>query len=211
MSSGGGNERMKNLVDKLKIIGLKEQGYSNREVAHITNCDRKTIAKYWKQYLTQKTALANPGEDKKRIQEEMTSRPKYDTRKRSRRKFTIEIENRICELLKEEEKKNKILGIHKQQLSKTQIHSRLLKEGYDIGITTVRSEVNRLLKSVKECFVRQSYTYGDRLEYDFGEVKLQIKGKTDTYHMAVYPLLLVNFVGRIYIRIRKKKFLWIVM
>lgn len=29
------------------------------------------------------------------------------------------------------------------------------------------------------------YSYGDRLEYDFGEVKLEISGKAVTYHMAV--------------------------
>lgn len=36
-----------------------------------------------------------------------------------------------------------------------------------------------------ECFIRQPYAYGDRSEYDFGVVKLQINRKMDTYHMAV--------------------------
>lgn len=93
-------------MDKLKIIVLKEQGYSNREVAHMLICNRKTIAKYWKQYLAQKTSLVNPTQaDKKRIQGEMTSNPKYDTRKRYRQKFSIEVENRIFEILSEEEKR----------------------------------------------------------------------------------------------------------
>jgi DNA-binding CsgD family transcriptional regulator len=37
---------MKTLVDKLQIIGLKENGFSNREVARMVKCDRKTVAKY---------------------------------------------------------------------------------------------------------------------------------------------------------------------
>ena len=38
---------------------------------------------------------------------------------------------------------------------------------------------------LKECFIRQEYNYSDRLEYDFGEVKLVIDGEVGTYHMAV--------------------------
>ncbi len=42
-----------------------------------------------------------------------------------------------------------------------------------------------ILSKSKECFIKQDYDYGDRLEYDFGEVKLIIDGVLDTYHLAV--------------------------
>lgn len=45
--------------------------------------------------------------------------------------------------------------------------------------------MNEKLSKAKECFIKQSYELGDRLEYDFGEVKLLIGDKLDTYHMAV--------------------------
>jgi DNA invertase Pin-like site-specific DNA recombinase len=44
-------------VDKLKIIGLKEHGFSNRNVAKMESCNRKTVAKYWNEYLKQKAEL----------------------------------------------------------------------------------------------------------------------------------------------------------
>ena len=38
----------------------------------------------------------------------------------------------------------------------------------------------------RETYIRQEYNYGERLEYDFGEVKLMIKGKRVKYHLAVF-------------------------
>ena len=38
-------------MDKYTIIKLKEEGFSNREVARQTGIDRKTVAKFWKSYL----------------------------------------------------------------------------------------------------------------------------------------------------------------
>jgi transposase len=48
---------MKNIMDKLKIITLKEQGYSNRKVAKMSKCDRKTVEIYWNEYLDNKNKL----------------------------------------------------------------------------------------------------------------------------------------------------------
>jgi hypothetical protein len=39
---------------------------------------------------------------------------------------------------------------------------------------------------IKEAFIKQEYDFGTRLEYDFGEVKLVIGGKTGKYYMAVF-------------------------
>jgi hypothetical protein len=61
----------------------------------------------------------------------------------------------------------------------------LVAEGFDISISTISVEINRIRNSVKECFIRQEYDFGDRLEYDFGEVKLEIGGLAKTYHMSV--------------------------
>ena len=41
---------MMQFMDKKKIIMLKEQGLSNREVARKTGADRKTVSKYWSEY-----------------------------------------------------------------------------------------------------------------------------------------------------------------
>jgi len=54
---------------------------------------------------------------------------------------------------------------------------------------TDNSERNK----VKECFIRQDYEFGERLEYDFGEVKLLINGILDTFHIAVLSSPAANF------------------
>ena len=176
---------MKNIVDKLRIIGLKESGLSNREVARRINCDRKTVSRYWKKYLLQKEKLEQPQEDYKEIQEQITKPPKYDSKSRKRRKFTEDMSEALNGILSDEERKNKILGIHKQSLTKVQIHKQMQEKGFEISLSTITNEVNTIRNKYKECFIRQEYSYGDRLEYDFGEVKLEIGGTVRVYHMAV--------------------------
>jgi len=176
---------MKNIVDKLKIIGLKEHGFSNRTVAKMVSCDRKTIAKYWNEYLEQKSELLIKNDNYKELQERITEPPKYKSDNRIRRKFTDEIAGKLNEILEGEKLKDKILGIHKQQLTKKQIHDMLVAKGFDISISTISNEIKLIRNSSKECFIRQEYDYGDRLEYDFGEVKLEINNLAQTYHMSV--------------------------
>lgn len=176
---------MKNIMDKLKIITLKEQGHSNREVARMVKCNRKTVGIYWNEYLRNKTKLGSENASIREIQEKLVSAPKYNSENRIRVKFTEEIEEKLNEILEEESKKDKLLGNHKQHLTKKQIHEQLINAGFDIGISTITNEVNKIRKKTNECFIRQAYEFGDRLEYDFGEVKLFVNGRAVTYHMAV--------------------------
>ena len=174
-------------MDKFSIIQLKEQNKSNREVARLLHIDRKTVATYWNEY-QKKLQELNVIDDElkiKEIQEEMTSAPKYNVKNRKKRKLTDDVLKRIDEILKEEEEKCKILGSNKQMLTYKQIYGILVREGYDIGISTVSNELASRRNRNKEAFIRQEYEYGDRLEYDFGEVKLIIDGELRKYYMAV--------------------------
>ena len=58
--------------------------------------------------------------------------------------------------------------------------------GYDIGRSTICRHIKEKRENAKEAFIRQEYELGDRLEYDFGEVKLEIDGMVGTYYMAVF-------------------------
>ncbi len=78
----------------------------------------------------------------------------------------------LDEILADEAEKCKILGRNKQQLTQTQIHELFLEKGYDISLSTISNKVREKRNRIKECFIRQLYDLGDRLEYDFGEVKL---------------------------------------
>lgn len=173
-------------MDKGKIIGMKEMGMSNRQIAKATGHDRKTISKVWNEYFGLKTQLSEPDVDVKEIQAKMIQKPKYNGSTRKRHKYTEEIDTRLKEILKEERRKDTLFGAgHKQSLTNKQIYEKLLFEGFDIGIATINMELSSIRKKQKEVFIRQEYAYGDRLEYDFGEVYLDCGEGVKTYHMAV--------------------------
>ena len=129
---------MVKFMDKKKIIMLKEQGLSNREVARQTGHDRDTVSKYWNEYRGQLERLDEPGADVRAIQESLLVQPKYNGRNRKRHKYTEEVDKRLKEILKEEDRKDRLLGAgHKQGLTNKQIHEKLVSEGHDISGVTI--------------------------------------------------------------------------
>ena len=186
---------MKNLLDKAAIIRLKEQGLSNRGVARELGIDKKTVNKYWNEYKgnLKKLNETTDATEISKIQENITSAPKYNSENRIRRKVTPEFLNALEKILEDEEKKVKVLGAHKQALTKQQIYELLKRQGFSLSYSTVVLEMKRIKNSGKECFIRQDYDFGDRLEYDFGEVKLVINGTTKKYYIAVLSSPAANF------------------
>ena len=186
---------MKDLMDKSSIIKLKEQGYSNRKVEKMLKINRKTIAKYWNEYQTNIEKLNNTKDDLeiKEIQEKIVAKPKYNSKNRVKRKITPEFITALKNILNEELEKEKILGTNKQALTKLQIYKLLKKQGFDVSYSSVANEIAKIKNSGKECFIRQDYEFGDRLEYDFGEVKLVITGITRKYYIAVLSSPAGNF------------------
>lgn len=61
----------------------------------------------------------------------------------------------------------------------------MVAEGHDIGLTTVCPKIAERRRPEPEAFVAQAYEYGDRFEYDFGEVHLKIGGEFTKLFMAV--------------------------
>lgn len=174
-------------MDKGRIIGMKEAGKSTREVARITGHDRKTISKIWNEYQTLSAALQAPGADVKAIQEKMTAEPQYNSSGRTKRKYTPELDARLKEIVAEERRKDRKMGPgHKQNLTNRQIHEKLKEEGHNISVVTINIALAAIRKKQKEVFIRQAYGFGERLEYDFGEVYLDCGEGMKTYHMAVF-------------------------
>ena len=127
------------------------------------------------------------------IQENIVSKPKYNSENRVRRKVTPEFLKALEKVLEDEEKKVKVLGTNKQALTKQQIYELLKKQGFSLSYSTVVLEIKRIKNSGNECFIRQDYDFGDRLEYDFGEVKLVINGIMKKYYIAVLSSPAGNF------------------
>ena len=173
-------------MDKKDIIMLKEQGLSNREVSRRTGTDSSVVSKYWNEYQRSLHQLEQPGTDVKAVQESILAEPKYNAVNRKRRKYTEELDKRLKDILKEEERKTRLFGSgHKQKLTNKQIHQKLVDEGFDIGIVSINLALAGIRKRQKEVFIRQQYELGDRLEYDFGEVFLDCGEGIKAYHMAV--------------------------
>ena len=173
------------LKEKHAIIKLKEEGHSNREVARLTGIHRKTVARYWNEYLKQLDTLPITG-DVRALQEAIVTTPKYYSGSRSPRKYTEEIDVLLDLILVDETVKDAALGgRHKQKLTNVQIHGMVRDAGHDIGITVLSDHIREKRAKAKEAFIRQEYDFGARIEYDFGEVKLVIGDKADTYYMSV--------------------------
>jgi len=178
---------MTGFMDKKDITVLKEQGLSNREVSRRTGRDRDTVSKYWNMYRRQLQELEKPGADVKTIQEGLLAKPKYNTKNRKRHKYTPEVEEQLKAILKSEAKKDRLMGVgHKQKLTNKQIHKKLVEEGVEISGVTINIALAEIRKRQREVFIRQEYDLGDRLEYDFGEVRLDCGEGMKTYHMAVF-------------------------
>lgn len=180
-------------MDKNAIIKLKNQGYSNREVGNMLSINRKTVGKYWNEYLEDIEKLKDPNIDPSLIQEKIASPPKYDSSNRKKVKYTEEVDNLLNQILESERIKDLKLKNHKQALSITQIHKMIINEGYDISYPSIVNYVREKRNKTKECFIKQQYDFGDRLEYDFGEVKLMIAGKRETLSLAVMSSPASNF------------------
>lgn len=186
---------MIDLMDKSAIIKLKEQGYSNRQLQKMLKMNRKTIAKYWNEYQEnlQKLNSTNDSKEIIEIQENIIAKPKYNSVGRVKRKVTPEFVNALKKILEEEQEKIRVLGTNKQALTKKQIHEILKNQGFTAGYSSLAAEINKIKSSGQECFIRQEYNYGDRLEYDFGEVKLIIDGILKRYYLAVISSPAGNF------------------
>lgn len=82
-------------------------------------------------------------------------------------------------------RKDELLKNHKLQLSVVQIHKMIKDKGFDISYPSIAVYVRKKRNINKEFFIKQKYDFADRLEYDFGELKLLIAGKLSKFHLAV--------------------------
>ena len=84
------------------VIGMKQAGMSNRAIHKAKGYDRQRISRVWSDYNAALAQMEDPDADIKTVQEKMYSEPKYDSSKRTRRKYTQEVEEALQEILKQE-------------------------------------------------------------------------------------------------------------
>ncbi|WP_145543379.1 IS21 family transposase [Virgibacillus sp. SK37] len=109
-----------------------------------------------------------------------------------KRVLTDEIKNLLRGYIKENEwKRNHYMS--KQQMKMIDMHESLLDAGYTISYSTVRNFVNEEAAKTKEVFIRRYCEPGYEVEFDWGEVKLEIDGKIRSYSLAVFTLAHSNY------------------
>ena len=158
---------------------------------------RKTVTKYIKEFerLEKELEAADIPVDIATIQQSMLSKNKMDVSKRHPRKFVGEVKTKFLEIIKTNDERNKKLGSNKQEINSAIIHRELIKCGYDVDESTVRRWYRDYKNSLpKEVYIKQSYEYGDRVEFDFHVIKLIIAGEMRKFHQATISCPASNFI-----------------
>ncbi len=181
---------MVSLVDKAKIVRLHLEGRTSRQIADEVGVCRNTVDKYVREYEALRERLEACGPDDveaaREIASAMAAAPEYDSSSRGDRKWAPEMEAALREILADEEEKRARLGpSNKQMLTKAQVHQLLVSQGFEISEGTVRKRINELTRRPAEAFVAQQYEFGERFEYDFGEVRLELGGRMRKLYLAV--------------------------
>lgn len=125
-----------------RIRRLHNEGHSQRQIARILSCSRKTVKKYCQGEVPQDTKGAVP---------------KVESPLRQA------LEKDILAMLQE----NKILPRKQQRTAKT-IWQELKKRGFDVGESTVRRYVHDLTQKHPEAFVPLTFEPGEAMQVDWG-------------------------------------------
>ena len=169
------------MVDKNRIlISYYREGKSISSISKKLKITRKTVRKYISEH---QELYGNKA--KKELEKGLSSKPHYDSSARRKRKLSPEIK-KIIKYYLAENKKKRNSGQHKQLMKKIDIFEYLIEKSFDIGYTTVCGYINELEQTKKESFVKQKYTPGIITEFDWGEVKLYINNKLQTFNLAVF-------------------------
>lgn len=182
------------IMQKVVMMHFHE-GKSRREIARTIGINRETVGKYIKQYEEKRKELLLTDSNSADIQaliEALTTAPRYTLGLRPKRKLTKEMVEKIQTHLDENAVKRK-QGQRKLQKKAIDIHESLEADGFEISYSTVRRTIRSLERKSKEAFIKALYELGDICEFDWGEVRLNIKGSLQTFQMAVFTSAFGNY------------------
>jgi len=170
------------------------EGYSKSEIARMVGRHRDTVRKYIGEYEKKRKELieSNNQSSIAEIIDDIVSKPKYNSGNRNKRKLTDEIIEEIDRHLKENKIK-KQRGEGKQQKKKIDIYEALIRDGYDIGYSTICNAISEIQGKGVEAYIKAVYDPGDVCEFDWGMVKLIIAGKPKKVQMAAFTSAYGNY------------------
>lgn len=174
------------MVDKQTIIHMyRSRGCSKRAIARELDISRKTVHKVIEEYERSLSVDASSAS----LETILTTTPRYDSSNRRRRVITGQIQSVIDDCLAKNASK-RASGLKKQCMLKKDIYNLLVSQGFTVSYPSVCKYITGLntQKSRKreEAFIRQYYVPGENYEFDWGEVKLRIRGKLQRFYLAVF-------------------------
>jgi len=184
-----GGEKVIKLNEKADIlIKYFVEGQKIRQIVRNSNISRNTVRKYIREHADKLMNLdkAKNREEILTLIESLVEAPKYDSSNRSKYKLTEAIEKDIADCIKTNEKR-KSRGQYKQLMKKIDIYEFLKAKGHDISYPTVCNYIRENYENrKKEAYIKQRYLPGQSLQFDYGEVKLEIEGKLKKYNLALF-------------------------
>jgi len=174
------------------IIGYYQGGKSRRKLAAELGINRRTVSRYLENH-QKKHGSEVPDSG-------IIEVPRYDSSKRQKVKLTEEVVGLIDEQLKLNAEKRRT-GRSKLILKSTDIHLMLREQDYDISYQTVVNYVRLKKNQGREAFIRQEYLAGESVEFDWGEVRLDLNDKDSRLMLAVFTCAYSNYRwARLYFR-----------
>jgi len=166
------------------------EGKGVKTIARESGLSRTTVRNYVREFAEQKQEIIAGG-DKSEILLAMSEAPRYHSAGRERTALTDPVVEMIRECLNQNDRK-KALGQKKLCMKATDIHEYLDEKGIHISYPSVCTCVRELSAAHKEAFIKQDYRPGEVCEFDWGEVRLTVAGRSISYRMAVFTLAASN-------------------
>ncbi len=174
----------KNLI----LIKYYCEGASKSAISRELGISRQVVRKYIREH----ESLLSSGNLSDALEYGLSTKPTYKSSARQKRKLTTELAEEIY-LCVEKNTQKRHQGLHKQLMKKIDIYKYLKEKGFNIGYTTVCNYIGELENKHKECFIKQVYKAGISCEFDWGEVKLKIGGKLQSFNLAVFTSAYSNY------------------
>ncbi len=177
------------MVEKQTIIHMyRTVGYSKRAIARELDISRKTVHKIICEY---EASLSCPDPEAS-LESILTIQSRYDSSKRARRVITGSLKDLIDDCLDKNTRKRS-MGLKKQCMRGKDIYELLIDKGFQVSYTAVCKYIASVATAGKEdksrdTFIRGYYPPGESCEFDWGEVKLYLKGKLHRLQLAVFTL-----------------------
>lgn len=172
-------------MDEQQILYLyRVENKSMREISKKVGVSRKTVERWVKDF--ERAVEENPETG---LDEYPAMKPKYRKRKYRARVLTESVMREIDRCLKENGRR-RMSGKRKPCMKGKDIHRLLVEKGYSLSYQTVcnyiASKRKERVAQDKDVYIRMRREEGQECEFDWGEVKLKIRGEESRLMMAIF-------------------------